>query len=76
MVAPVGYFAAPTLLGVINAAPAVQAEALPFLRIMFVFNFGMMMFFMLGGGSARRRRCEDAAAARHCDDGHEHRAST
>ena len=27
-----------------------QAEALPFLRIMFVFNFGMMMFFMLGGG--------------------------
>ncbi len=50
VVAPVGYFAAPALLGMINAAPAVQAEALPFLRIMFVFNFGMMMFFMLGGG--------------------------
>lgn len=50
IVAPVGYFAAPTLLGLINAAPAVQAEALSFLRIMLVFNFGMMMFFMLGAG--------------------------
>lgn len=50
VVAPIGYFAAPALLGMINAAPEVQAEALPFLRIMFVFNFGMMMFFMLGGG--------------------------
>ena len=26
-----------------------QAEALPYLRIMFVFSFGMLMFFMLGG---------------------------
>jgi putative MATE family efflux protein len=50
VVAPVGYFAAPVLLGLINAAPEVQAEALSFLRIMFVFNFGMMMFFMLGSG--------------------------
>jgi putative MATE family efflux protein len=50
LVAPIGYFAAPALLGMVHAAPAVQAEALPFLRIMFVFNFGMMMFFMLGGG--------------------------
>ena len=32
-----------------NAAPAVQAQALPFLRIMFVFGLGMMLFFMLGG---------------------------
>src|SRR5258708_4171869 len=31
----VGYFSAPTLLDVVNAAPAVQAEALPFLRTMF-----------------------------------------
>jgi putative MATE family efflux protein len=50
VVAPVGYFAAPALLGVINAAPEVQAEALPFLRIMLVGNFGMMMFFMLSAG--------------------------
>lgn len=49
VLAPVGYFLAPTVLGLVNAAPAVQAEALPYLRIMFVFGFGMMMFFMLGG---------------------------
>ncbi len=47
--APVGYFLAPHLLGMVNAAPAVQAQALPFLRIMFVFGLGMMLFFMLGG---------------------------
>jgi putative MATE family efflux protein len=45
----VGYLAAPALLDTINAAPEVQAEALPFLRAMFVGNFGMMMFFMLSG---------------------------
>lgn len=49
ILAPIGYFAAPHLLNVINAAPEVQAEALPYLRIMFVFSFGMMLFFMLGG---------------------------
>ena len=49
VLAPVGYLLAPTLLGLVNAAPDVQAEALPFLRIMFVFGFGMMLFFMLGG---------------------------
>ena len=49
IMAPVGYFAAPWLLDLVNAAPAVQAEALPFLRIMFVFSGGMLMFFMLSG---------------------------
>jgi putative MATE family efflux protein len=49
VLAPVGYLLAPHLLGMINAAPAVQAEALPYLRIMFVFSIGMMLFFMLGG---------------------------
>ncbi len=47
--APVGYFAAPWLLGFVNAEPAVQAEALPYLRILFLFSFGMLHFFMLGG---------------------------
>lgn len=47
--APVGYFAAPWLLRMVNAAPEVQAIALPYLRIMFGFSIGMMMFFMLGG---------------------------
>src|SRR5687768_9599642 len=47
--ASVGYLAAPALLELVNAAPAVQAEALPFLRAMFVGMFGMIMFFMLSG---------------------------
>jgi MATE family, multidrug efflux pump len=45
----VGYFAAPVLLDSVNAAPEVQREALPFLRAMFVGNFGLMLFFMLSG---------------------------
>jgi len=49
VLAPIGYFAAPWLLGLVNATPAVLEESLPFLRIMFVFGFGMMLFFMLGG---------------------------
>ena len=49
VMAPLGYFASPWLLDLVNAAPAVKAEALPFLRIMFVFSGGMLMFFMLGG---------------------------
>ena len=49
ILAPVGYFLAPSLLGLVNATAEVRAEALPYLRILFVFSFGMMMFFMLGG---------------------------
>jgi putative MATE family efflux protein len=48
VMAPLGYLASPWLLDFVNATPAVKAEALPFLRIMFVFIGGMMMFFMLG----------------------------
>ena len=49
VLAPIGYFTAPVLLDLVNAAPEVQTEALPYLRILFVFSFGMLMFFMLGG---------------------------
>lgn len=49
IMAPIGYFAAPALLDMVNAAPAVQREALPFLRIMMVFSSGMLIFFMLSG---------------------------
>ncbi|HXT17065.1 MAG TPA: MATE family efflux transporter [Gemmatimonadaceae bacterium] len=49
VLAPLGYLSAPVLLRLINAAPIVQAEALPFLRIMFVCSGGMMVFFLLGG---------------------------
>jgi putative MATE family efflux protein len=48
IMAPVGYFLSPWLLDFVNAAPAVKAEALPFLRIMFLFSSGMLVFFMLG----------------------------
>ncbi len=47
--APLGYFAAPWLLDLVNAAPEVQTEALPYLRTMFLFSSGMLVFFMLGG---------------------------
>jgi putative MATE family efflux protein len=46
---PIGYFASPALLDFVNAAPEVKAEALPFLRISFLFSSGMLVFFMLGG---------------------------
>jgi len=49
ILAPFGYFAAPTLLRLVNATPAVQAQALPFLRIMMIFSSGMLVFYMLGG---------------------------
>ena len=44
---PLGYVLAPYLLDMINAAPAVKAQALPFLRINFMFSIGMLLFFML-----------------------------
>ncbi len=49
VLAPIGYFAAPWLLTMINAAPGVQEEALPFLRTMFVSSIGMLTFFMMSG---------------------------
>lgn len=49
ILAPLGWFLSPPLLRFVNATPIVQAEALPYLRIMFVFGAGMMMFFMLSG---------------------------
>jgi len=59
VMAPLGYVLAPALLDFVNAAPDVQAEALPYLRIMFVFSAGTLVFFMLGGAL----RCRQAAAA-------------
>src|SRR5687767_12841709 len=49
IMAPLGYLLSPALLDLVNAAPAVKAEALPFLRIMFMFSSGMLVFYMLGG---------------------------
>src|SRR6478736_2556839 len=49
VMAPVGLFLAPSLLDMVNAAPEVKAQALPFLRIMFTFSTGLLIFFMLSG---------------------------
>jgi len=49
VMAPIGYFVTPVLLNFVNAAPAVQAEAQPYLRILFAFSSGMLIFFMLSG---------------------------
>jgi putative MATE family efflux protein len=49
ILAPLGYLLAPWLLDLVNAAPEVQREALPYLRVMFVFSIGMLMFFMMSG---------------------------
>jgi putative MATE family efflux protein len=49
IMAIIGFLVAPYLLTLVNAAPEVRAEALPFLRAMFMGMFGLMMFFMLSG---------------------------
>src|SRR5215210_6380204 len=49
IMAPLGYVLSPYLLDLAHAAPSVKAEALPFLRIMFMFSSGMLVFYMLGG---------------------------
>jgi putative MATE family efflux protein len=57
IMAPIGYFASPWLLQLVNAAPEVRGEALPFLRIMFLFSSSMLVFYML---SAALRSAGDA----------------
>lgn len=49
VLAPLGYFLSPILLDIVNAAPAVKEQALPFLRITFGFSAGTLIFFMLSG---------------------------
>jgi putative MATE family efflux protein len=49
VLAPIGYFASPYLLSLVNAAPDVRVEALPFLRIMFTCSAGMLIYFMMSG---------------------------
>src|SRR5215216_6685313 len=49
ILAPVGYFASPFLLNLVNADAGVKAEALPFIRITFLFSIGLLIFFMTSG---------------------------
>lgn len=49
IMAPIGYFASPYLLDFVSSDAGVKAEALPFLRITFVFSFGLLIYFMTSG---------------------------
>ena len=49
VMAPVGYFVAPYLLDFVSSDAGVKAEALPFLRITFVFSIGLLIYFMTSG---------------------------
>lgn len=49
IMAPVGYLVAPFLLDFVSSDLEVKAEALPFLRITFVFSFGLLIYFMTSG---------------------------
>ncbi len=49
VLAPIGYLLSPMLLDIVHAAPEVKLQALPYLRIMFLYSFGMLFFFMLSG---------------------------
>jgi putative MATE family efflux protein len=49
LLAPIGYVLAPALLDLVHATPAVRAEALPYLRTLFLFGVGMLLFYMIGG---------------------------
>ncbi len=49
IMAPIGYFAAPYLLDFVSSDAGVKAEALPFLRVTFVFSIGLLIYFMTSG---------------------------
>ncbi|MGB7202714.1 MAG: MATE family efflux transporter [Pyrinomonadaceae bacterium] len=49
IMAPVGYFAAPYMLDFVSPDAGVKAEALPFLRVTFVFSFGILIYFLTSG---------------------------
>jgi putative MATE family efflux protein len=49
VMAPLGWALSPTLLQLVNATAEVRAEALPYLRTMFLFSIGMLLFFMVSG---------------------------
>src|SRR5258708_7246281 len=49
IMAPIGYFASPYLLDLINADAGVKVEALPYLRISFALSVGLLIYFMTSG---------------------------
>ena len=49
VLAPIGWFASPWLLELVQASPEVRAEALPYLRTMFLCSIGQLLYFMIAG---------------------------
>jgi putative MATE family efflux protein len=49
IMAPLGYILSPYLLDLVNAAPNVKVEALPYLRVSFTFSIGLFLYFMTSG---------------------------
>lgn len=49
VLAPLGWLLAPSLLGLVHASAVVRAQALPFLRIIFLGSVGTLFFFMVSG---------------------------
>jgi putative MATE family efflux protein len=46
---PIGWIASPSLLTLVHASPEVSADALPYLRTMFVCSIGQLLYFMIAG---------------------------
>jgi putative MATE family efflux protein len=49
ILAPLGYVLSPRLLSLVHAAPEVRADALPYLRTMFVCSLGQLLYYMVAG---------------------------
>src|SRR6185503_17489842 len=49
VLAPIGWVISPRLLELVHASPQVRAEALPYLRTMFVCSIGQLLYFMIAG---------------------------
>ena len=49
VLAPIGWVLSPKLLDLVHASPEVRAEALPYLRTMFVASIGQLLYFMIAG---------------------------
>jgi len=46
---PIGWVVSPSLLRLVHASPEVSADALPYLRTMFVCSIGQLLYFMVAG---------------------------
>jgi len=49
VISPLGYLATPVLLDLVGASPEVREHAVPYLRVLFVFNAPLFLMFLLVG---------------------------